>query len=338
MKIEKLPSGSYRMRKMYKGKMYSVVTDYKPTQKEAIQLMSEELDKVRGSSADKTFRSCAEEYIKMKSNVLSPSTIKGYRSLMSQYSDRFMDTNLLRIENADIQREINSLAAGRSPKTIRNLSGFISSVLGVFRPDMKIFTTLPQKAKNEPYIPSDEDVRRILKASKGTEYEIPLILACYGLRRSEICALTTDDLEGDILHVNKALVINENKEWVIKTTKTTESTRDIVIPEEIVDRVREQGYVYKGHPNSILKYLERTEEKLGIPRFPLHKLRHYFASKMSNIHIPDADIMRMGGWKTDHVMKDVYRHAMEYKNKEAQRKASDELKRVLLNEESMTNP
>ena len=36
MKIERLPSGSYRIRKMYKGKIYSVITDYKPTQKEAI--------------------------------------------------------------------------------------------------------------------------------------------------------------------------------------------------------------------------------------------------------------------------------------------------------------
>lgn len=329
MKIEKLPSGSYRMRKMYKGKIYTVVTDYKPTQKEAIQLMSEELDKVRGSSADKTFRSCAEEYIEMKSNVLSPSTIKSYRSLLSQYSERFMNINLLRIENADIQREINYLAPGRSPKTMRNYHGFISSVLGTFRPNMKIYTTLPKKMKKEPYIPSDEDIRRILEKSKGTEYEIPLMLACYGLRRSEICALTIDDIKKDVIHIDKALVLNENKKWVIKTTKTTESTRDIVVPEEIIEKIIEQGYVYKGHPNSILKFLERTEEKLGIPRFPLHKLRHYFASKMSAMHIPDEDIMRMGGWKTDHIMKDVYRHAMQDKEMEAQREAARKLGEAL---------
>lgn len=317
------------MRKMYKGKTYTVTTDYKPTQKEAIQLMSEELDKVRGSSADKTFRSCAEEYIEMKSNVLSPSTIKSYRSLLSQYSERFMNTNLLRIENADIQKEINYLAPGRSPKTMRNYHGFISSVLGTFRPDMKIYTTLPKRMKKEPYIPSDEDIRRILEKSKGTEYEIPLMLACYGLRRSEICALTIDDIKEDVIHIDKALVLNENKKWVIKTTKTTESTRDIVVPEEIIEKIIEQGYVYKGHPNSILKFLERTEEKLGIPRFPLHKLRHYFASKMSAMHIPDEDIMRMGGWKTDHIMKDVYRHAMQDKEMEAQREAARKLGEAL---------
>ena len=44
MKIEKLPSGSYRVRKMYKGKTYTVVFDYKPTQKEALQAISAELE------------------------------------------------------------------------------------------------------------------------------------------------------------------------------------------------------------------------------------------------------------------------------------------------------
>lgn len=44
------------------------------------------------------------------------------------------------------------------------------------------------------------------------------------------------------------------------------------------------------------------------------KLRHYFASKMSSMNIPEADIMRMGGWETDYVMKGVYRHSMMEKN------------------------
>ena len=39
MKIEKLPSGSYRIRKTYKGQVYTVVFDSKPTQKEALQAM-----------------------------------------------------------------------------------------------------------------------------------------------------------------------------------------------------------------------------------------------------------------------------------------------------------
>lgn len=134
----------------------------------------------------------------------------------------------------------------------------------------------------------------MLEYAKDTEYEIPIILACYGLRRSEICALTLDDLDGDIIRVNKAKVMDEDAKWVEKTTKTSSSTREIVIPIEIADKIREKGYVYKGYPNSITVFLGKAEGKLGIPHFPLHKLRHYFASKMSALNVPEADIMRMG--------------------------------------------
>ena len=69
----------------------------------------------------------------------------------------------------DIQTEINRLSKEHSPKTVRNYHGFISAVLGTFCPNLKICTTLPQKVKNEPYIPSDNDVKQILEYVKDTE-------------------------------------------------------------------------------------------------------------------------------------------------------------------------
>ncbi len=329
MKIEKLPSGSYRIRKMYKGNMYSVTFDKKPTQKEAIQAMAEKLDKVQEKHKSMTFQAAAEEYIESKRNVLSPSTIRGYMGIIRQIPEAFLLTNVHDITALDVQAEINRVAKGHSPKSVRNHHGFISAVLGTFYPNLKLHTTLPQKIKNKPYIPTDEDIRRILEYAKGTEYEIPLILACYGLRRSEICALSPEDINGDIIKINKAKVLNDNFQWITKTTKTTASTREIIIPKYVADKIRMQGYVYKGHPNCITRYLENTETLLGIKRFPMHKLRHYFASKMSSMNVPEEDIMRMGGWETDYVMKGVYRHAMEDKNKERQREASEKLKNII---------
>ncbi len=329
MKIEKLPSGSYRMRKMYKGKTYTVVTDYKPTQKEAIQLMADELDKVQEKHNRMTLRNASETYIESKRNVLSPATVRGYKCAVKALSDGFLDENIHDITAADVQAEINRLAKNHSPKTVRNYHGFISAVLGIFCPSMKLYTTLPQKVKNEPYIPSDNDIKRILEYAKGTQFEIPIILACYGLRRSEICALTLDDIEGDVIKISKAKVLGDNADWVNKTTKTAASTREIIIPLEIAALIRSQGYVYRGHPNSITIYLSKAEDKLGLPHFSLHKLRHYFASKMSALHIPEADIMRMGGWETDHVMKRVYRHSMMEKEEQAKRAAAEKLKNCL---------
>ncbi len=329
MKIEKLPSGSYRIRKMYKGETYQVVTDYKPTQKEAVQLMAEELDKVKGRSARMTFQDAADEYVESKRNVLSPSTIRGYQAVIKRISDKFLKMPIGDIEQVDIQREINRVAIDKSPKTVRNHHGFISAVLMTFRPEMRITTTLPQARHIEPYIPSDEDIRGILEYASGTRYEIPIMLACYGMRRSEICALTIDDIEGDVVHITKAVVQDENGRWVKKTTKTVESTRDIVIPEFLVKKIKEHGIIYDGNPSGITSFLIRAQRKLQMPRFSLHKLRHYFASKMSAMHVPDADIMKMGGWRTDHVMKGVYRHAMQDKDKEMQRSMVNKLGKEL---------
>lgn len=325
MKIEKLPSGSYRIRKMYKGQTYTVTFNGKPTQKEAMMKMAEKLKQVQESHKSMTFITAADKYIESKRNVLSPSTIKGYKKIMRQISESFLEQSVYDITSLDVQKEVNRFSKDHSPKSVRNLHGFISSVLGMFCPSIRLNTTLPQKVKNEPYIPSDEDVKRILERAKDTEYEIPLVLACYGMRRSEICALTPDDIEGDIVHINKALVQGEDKKWVVKSTKTTSSTRDIIIPTQIADKIKKQGYVYRRYPEKISSFLIMTEKELGIEHFTIHKLRHYFASKMSALNVPEADILKMGGWETDHVMKSVYRHSMMEKEKNAKREAADKL-------------
>ena len=330
MKIEKLPSGSYRIRKMYKGENYSLVFDHKPTQKEALQAIAAELDKVKTKYDRLTFKGAAGEYVEMKRNVLSPRTIKDYVEMPKRLPEWFQNLPLSDITQVDINRVVNELSKSRAPKTVRNYHGLISTILGTFRPDMKICTKLPQKIKNEPYIPSPREVRAVLEAVKDTEYEVAIWLGCYGMRRSEICALTVDDIEGDVVHINKAIVLNDNNEWVIKINKTTESTRDIIIPMELADKIREQGYVYRMCPGGISKHLTDVEKKLGLPKFSLHKLRHYFASELSALGVPEADILKLGGWETDYVMKGVYRHSMMYREEQAKREAAEKLRSTLL--------
>ena len=135
-------------------------------------------------------------------------------------------------------------------------------------------------------------------------------MATLGLRRSEICALTPEDLNGNVLTINKALVMNSDKEWVVKTTKTESSTRTIVLPDELVRLLNDNGF-YKGNPENLYFALRRSQKRLGIHLFPLHKLRHFFASYMHDLGYTDKQIQEFGGWKTDAIMKTVYQHAME---------------------------
>ena len=303
---------------MYKGKTYTIITDYKPTQKDAIQLLAERLDKDIQRVPRSSFENSANKYIEVKANVLSPSSINGYKCILRNLSGEFKSLDMNEITPVHIQKEINDYSIDRSPKTVRNAHGFISAVISMFRPELTISTTLPQKRKNDAYIPSDDDVKRILSRAKGTEYEIPLLLATFGLRRSEICALTLNDLDGNTLTINKALVSNDQGEFVLKSTKTTEGTRKIYIQDYLADLIRSTGKIYDKSPNQIYENLCKYQKELGMPHFKLHALRHYYASMSHSLGIPDSYIMASGGWKSDTTLKTVYRHAMESKKEEMQ--------------------
>lgn len=330
MRIEKLKSGSYRIRKMYKGVTYTVVTDYKPTQKEAIQLLAAEMDKAATPKQRMTFKTAAEKYIETKTNVLSPSTIKGYHTIIRAMSDQFKSMAISDVTSVDVQKEINAYSKGHSAKTVRNMHGFISAVLAMYTPNTILNTTLPVYIKEDPYIPTDSDIKALMKKAKGTKYEIPLILATFGLRRSEICALTMDDISDGIIRINKAKVQDSNGEWIIKETKTATGTRTITAPKEVTDKIKAQGYVYQGYPGNILKFMSRTQDELGLPHFSIHKLRHYYASVSHSLGIPDAYIMHSGGWKSDNVLKNVYRHALTDKQTEMEKVSGDYIKKIIM--------
>lgn len=325
MTIEQLPSGKYRARLMKNGKVYRITYDTKPTKRQAEADLYEMISKKDDAPKSKlTFAEASEKYIDMKRNILSPSTIRDYSKYCQRMPAWFPSLPIDDISQIEINKVVNEISADKSPKTVRNYHGFISAILGTFRPQLKICTTLPQKRKNEPYIPSDDDVKRLLSALEGTEFYIPVVLACYGMRRGEICALTLEDIEGDVVHINKAIAQNEHNEYVVKSTKTTESERDIMIPLEIADMIRQQGYVYKGYPNSIICKITKVQDSLGIPHFSLHKLRHYFASKMLTI-TDTKTVQALGGWKTDNVMKAVYAHSMKEEQEKAKRAAVSKL-------------
>lgn len=307
MTIEKRANGSYRIVEMRNGTRYRITIDHKPTKAEARDLLQK---KIGGFTNKTSFKRSAESYIEAKSNVLSPSSIRGYKTILKcQLTEEFLNMPIERIDLPCIQILINTLSNTYAPKTVKNVSTFVMSVLKFYGADIKS-PTLPAKNTKQSYIPTEDDVRRILAEVKGTQYEVPFILGTFGLRRSEICALSKEDLDGNVLTINKALVQNTDNEWVVKKTKTTESTRTIVVPDYVVNLINESGVCEYG-PHAIYQALQRTQRRLGIQQFPFHKLRHFFASYMHDLGYSDKQIQEFGGWKTDQVMKTVYQHAME---------------------------
>lgn len=310
MKIEQLPSGSYRIRKMINGKTITKVFDHKPTQKEVTVALAAEIE----NEAPKTaFISCARKCIENKNGVISPGTIKTYTEYVDSVLPKwFLNMKINEISQVHIQSVINDYSKNHKGKTVSNLHGFISSVMKMYRPNMTIRTTLPQKQKYIPYVPTPDEIKLVLEASEKTQYHIPFQLGVLGMRRGEVCALTMDDINGNIVTINKALIYSKKEGWMIKPTpKTEESNREIFIPDALAKEIQFTGYIYEGFPNMLIKALHRYQKKLGIQSFRFHDLRHFYASYAHSMGMSDADIMKSGGWKTDNVMKGVYRHAMK---------------------------
>lgn len=319
MSLEKLPSGSYRYRKMINGQLILGTFDHEPTDLEIALLIAEKSQTV--VIENKPFEACCVEYIKTKENVLSPTTIKSYRSIVGSLSDGLKRLNVNSISSLTIQKEINDYSKGHSPKSTRNLYGLIFSVLRAFRPELVLSVTLPQKIENKAILPSERDIKKLLSAVKDTEYSIVFQLGVLGLRRSEVCALTPEDLDGNMLTINKAKVKGLNNEWIIRPyTKTEGSSRTLYLPDELVNEINTKGYIYNGSPDTLLDYLHRVQKRNKLPRFKLHSLRHYFASYAHAKGIPDQYVMEMGGWSTDGIMKKVYRDAFEKESQKAQKK------------------
>lgn len=309
MKISKLKSGSYRVQKQINGQRISMTWDHKPTKKE----IEEEIARRMGFYNGKlTFEAAANDYIEARTNIISPATVREYRGVIKSLSKGFILKALDDITNNDIQREINMLAASVAPKTVKNRYSFISSVFGEFRPDMILRINLPMMIKKEPYIPTPEEIKMLLDAAGESEYKTALLLGCCGLRRGEICALTLDDIdfENNVIHITKDIVISDTRQWVVKTPKTATSIRNINVPQEVIDSIKNNG-LFKMHPNQISDWMRKTQDRLGIERFSLHKLRHYFVSAAHNKGVSDANIMAAGGWSTPNVMIKHYRHAQD---------------------------
>lgn len=316
---KKLPSGSWRCQ-IYDYTDENKKRHYKsftaPTKKQAEFMAAEyALDKKnKPELPEYTLKTAIENYCNLKSNVLSPATIREYRRMKDNYYSKLDGIQLKNISSDVVQSWINDFAAGHSPKTVRNAYGLISAVMDAFAYDIRLHVTLPQKIQPNLYVPSDDDIKTLLNyfAEHDKDMELAVYLAAFGtLRRSEICALTADDINGNTVHIHKAMVNKGHSEWVVKTTKTMSSTRFVEMPDYVIKKLPKSGRIVNINPDQITRRFERAFLKLDIRCFRFHDLRHYAASIMHAIGIPDQYIMQRGGWGSDRTLKAIYRGTIE---------------------------
>ena len=323
---KQLPSGAWRVRVYDKElkKQVSFTSQLKgKAGKNEAELMAREyqLGIRQKQEKGRTVGECIDEYITLKENILSPTTISSYWKVRRNGLAELCEIPLSELTTTEIQAHMNKLALNKSAKTVRCAHGLLVSVLHVYAPNMRITTTLPKVQKKIKQLPT---VQEIMQVVIGSEIELPCLLAMWcSLRMSEVRGVRKSDIKNGVLTIQNTIVTADGENIEKEQTKTIESTRQIKLPERILQLINElpneQNYITLLSGQAIYKRFSRLLEAKGVQHMTFHDLRHMNASVMLALNIPDKYAMERGGWSSPHVMKSVYQHTFS-----AERKAADE--------------
>lgn len=331
----KLPSGSWRsvaylgrdkngkqIRKSFtassKREAYNLAREYEATAQPVVLKDNEQL----------TLGEAIDKLIELKTPVLSPSTVIGYKAQRRVVLQELMNVRLCDLTSAVVQEEISREALTKSPKTVRNAYGLLTAVLKQFCPDLQLQVRLPQKKKDEIIIPSLEDIERLIEAADPELALAIMFGAQLGLRRSEICALTFADIKNGSVTINKAVVVDKDKVWRVKPPKSTAGYRTLPLTEQLKDRLSglngaDTDCILSISPDIITRRFERLQARLVIKPFRFHDLRHYNASVMISLGIPTLYITRRLGHSSPDMVNRVYGHLIADKQEDINRQMNE---------------
>lgn len=269
-----------------------------------------------GPDDKRTVKDVVNAYIDSRSSILSPSTIRSYRTIAEKRLGNISEVLAAELTTEQLQNHINSINLNSSAKTVKNISSLINSALEMALPEKRFKIALPTRIPVKYSIPTDKQIQELIQ-NADDELKLAIVLSAFGtLRRGEVCALKYEDVlyDMDSVYVHSDIVMNSDREWVYKPIpKNSSSVRRVRLPKEVIEMIGEgTGYIFNSNPDAITARFCRLRDKLHLEcRF--HDLRHYSASIMHAIGIPDQYIQSRGGWGTDGTLKSVYRNVLDDK-------------------------
>lgn len=329
---KKLPSGNWRVQ-VYAGRDASGKRIYQSftasTRREAERMAAnwnaergDRLAKVTGCTVDEAIQSYIDT---CRATGGSPSTLAAYDVMRRNAYPLLASVSVTKLSLAMIQAQIDARAESHAPKTIRNELGLLRAAVSRHRKDL-VFDDLilPKRKRREMSIPTDEQVQTLLSATSDADEDMFIAIslaAVMGLRRSEICALTMDDVDASnqTMHICKAMVTGIGGKLHVKPPKTEAGDRVLPIPDALYAQLtarRSSGEkLVNLSPNVITERYAHLCDRLGVVG-SFHALRHYHASIMIAVGAPEKYIVADMGHSTFDMVRQVYGHVMAEKKRE----------------------
>lgn len=291
-----------------KKKYKHLTADTKPELAAKMRQLTDETPKTV-DAASLTVGEAVDAYIDRRRKDLSPSTLDGYMKMRNNAFPSLMRIKIGDLSDELCQRAIDLAAEQVSPKTIRNRWHFIYSAIKEAKKNIDISVRTPTVRRKRLSMPDTEPLMNLFQAIENTPLEIPVLLAAVcGLRRSEIVALDFDadvDYEKNLIHIDKAVVMGPDKQYHEKDTKTTAGERTVPAPAWLIAKIKEARdnpkYV-RWKANTITCKFTPVAKSQGVT-CSFHGLRHYYASVMAALNVPEVYAMERMGHSTNYMLQ-----------------------------------
>ena len=337
-KAKKQPSGNWRVQ-VYAGekngkKIQKSFTA--PTKAEAeymAALFRKELKTEKKKAKEPmTVRRAVEKYVEI-SEVLSPTTLAGYRRVLRTSFPELMELHTDMLTDEIMQTHINmetrrpSRRGGYiSAKTIINDYGLIAAALKTVC-GLRFEVRLPKKQPKVKYYPEPDIV---IDAVRGTNVELPCMLALWlSFSMSEIRGLKFSDVKDGYITINRVKVDVDGVSELKENAKVSTRLRRHALPPYIAQLIEADpfsddpdAFIVRETSKTIRTRFQKLIKEAGL-ELTFHDLRHLNASVMLQLGIPEKYAMERGGWKTPSTMKSVYQHTFSSGRIEADKKVNE---------------
>ena len=261
-----------------------------------------------------TLADAIDLYLASKSNILSPSTLRGYKTIREFRFQECMNWDV-HYPDYNWQMAINNELADVAPKTVKNAWGLISSSLRFVKaPQPSV--SLPRCPRASRYWLDYQQIGVFLSAIRGESCELACLLALHSLRLSELLALQPSNilLDEKKLVISGSRVLNSDGQLVYKELNKTDASQRtvrIIIPRllQLLKRIdKNSEWVVDEREKRLYDQVNRICSKAGLPPVGIHGLRHSFASLAYHLGWKELSTMQMGGFFNDTATTEIYTH------------------------------
>ncbi|MEP6758219.1 MAG: tyrosine-type recombinase/integrase [Actinomycetota bacterium] len=247
----------------------------------------------------------------------SPATVYTYTSAVTLLSEflqpRGMPTAVAKVRREHVEAFLAWMAEHYKPASVRNRYTGVRQFFAWCQEEGEVTETPmrnigpPPIPDNPPPVLSDDQIRALLKACSGPEYEerrdtaIVSLFLDAGLRLAELTGLETSDVD---LETRTVTVLGKGRR--VRTVGLN------LKASQAIDRYLR---VRRGHrhahlaalwlglrgpmtPSGVRQMLERRGQEAGIGKLHPHMLRHSWAHMWLAAGGEEGDLMRLAGWRS----------------------------------------